>query len=183
MINQILNLVYPPVCGICGKLNQNFLCNKCEILLKKQAIFIIKENFSNKYNFSELYSIFSYDGIVRKIIIKYKFYEKAYIYKSFVKFLLKNEKIRTKIKSYDIIIPVPISKNRYKKRGYNQSALLAKEIAKSLKMQYKSKCLKKVKEIIEQSKLDKKDRIENIKNAYKVENGEMLIRKKNFINR
>ena len=166
------------MCGICGKLNSKFLCNKCGILLKKQAIFFIQENLSNQYNFSELYSVFSYEGIIRKAILQYKFQEKSYIYNTFVNFLLKNEKIRTKIKSYDIIIPVPISKKRYKKRGYNQSALIAKSLAKYIKIQYEDKCLKKVKEIIEQSKLDKKERIENIKNAYEVKNGEILIGRK-----
>ena len=28
-VPSLLNLIYPPKCGICGKLNENFLCNKC----------------------------------------------------------------------------------------------------------------------------------------------------------
>ena len=34
---QILNLIYPQTCGICGKLAPNSLCKKCEIELKKQS--------------------------------------------------------------------------------------------------------------------------------------------------
>ena len=45
---------------------------------------------------------------------------------------------------YDIIIPVPISKKRFKTRGYNQSTLLAKEIAKYLNTEYSDNILKKV---------------------------------------
>ena len=45
---------------------------------------------------------------------------------------------------YDIIISVPISKKRFKTRGYNQSTLLAKEIAKHLNTEYSDNILKKV---------------------------------------
>ena len=51
--------------------------------------------------------------------------------------MLKNKKVCRFFKNYDIIIPVPIHKNRKLERGYNQSALLAKELASNFKsLQY-----------------------------------------------
>ena len=64
---KILNLIYPPTCGICGKLAANSLCKKCEIELKKQsADQIIKdgEEIEDKY-FNELMYIFKYEGRIR----------------------------------------------------------------------------------------------------------------------
>ena len=61
--------------------------------------------------------IFKYEGQIRKIILDYKFNDKPYIYLTFVNFLLKNEKIFENVKSYDTIIPVPISKKRLNMRG------------------------------------------------------------------
>lgn len=89
------------------------------------------DDYSNiTSKFDEHIYIFCYDGIIRKLILDYKFNDKAYIYNTFIYFILKNEKICTQIKKYDIIIPVPISNKRYKERGYNQSSLFAKKLAR-----------------------------------------------------
>ncbi len=145
--------------------------------LKKQAIFLIQENNDDLLFFSELYSVFLYEGMIRNLILQYKFREKSYLYITFVNFLLKNEKFFAKIQSYDIIIPIPISRKRYKKRGYNQSAIIAKEIALRVNIVYNNSCLQKKRDNIEQSKLDKQERAKNVKNAYTIKNGEILNQK------
>ena len=173
----LLDLIYPPVCGICGKINKNSLCKKCEIQLKKQLNINIQGILKDKY-FDELIYVFKYEGTIRKMILDYKFNEKPYLYNTFVNFMLKNEKIFENIIKYDKIIPVPISKKRYGKRGYNQSLLIAKEITKQIKIKQKStknlqlmnNCLIKTKNIIEQSKLNKEDREKNIIGVYKLKN-------------
>ena len=190
-VPKILNLIYPPKCGICGKLNQDFLCKKCEKILDSQAIFqidkidkidkfdksdkIVRNNsdFISK-NFENHLYIFKYEGIIRNTIIKYKFNEKSYLYKTFVNFLLKNEKFFKILESYDTIIPVPISKKRMKERGYNQSLLIAKQISKDVKIPLQTNCLFKTKNIIEQSKLNKEQRKQNIQNVYELKNREIL---------
>ena len=79
---QILNLIYPQTCGICGKLAPNSLCKKCEIKIKKESdmnIIQTGEEIEDKY-FNELMYIFKYEGQIRKLILDYKFNEKSYIY-------------------------------------------------------------------------------------------------------
>ena len=172
--NDIINIVFPQVCGICGKINKDGLCNKCRIKLEELAQYgIICENFANKY-FNELIYIFKYEGFIRKFIIDYKFNEKSYMYACFAKCILKDEKIHKKLQSYDVIIPVPISKKRMKERGYNQSLLIAKKISEDVKILLQTNCLFKTKNIIEQSKLNKEQRKENIKNVYELKNGKIL---------
>ena len=150
-----------------------------------------KEEIEEK-NFEELMYIFKYEGQVRKLILDYKFNEKSYMYKTFVNFLLNDKKIFENIKKYDKIIPVPISKKRYKERGYNQSLLIAKEISKQT--QYKANienkqkektnlelvnnCLIKTKNIIEQSKLKKEERQNNIQGVYSLQNPQKITNQK-----
>lgn len=177
---QILNLIYPQTCGICGKLAPNSLCPKCEIELKKRSknqIIQEGEEIEDKY-FNELMYIFKYEGQIRKLILDYKFNEKSYIYLTFVNFLLKNKKIFENIKKYDTIIPVPISKKRLKTRGYNQSLLIAKEIAEKTNLELVNNCLIKTKNIIEQSKLNKEDRMQNIQGVYELKNKKLIENKK-----
>ena len=174
---NIIDIVFPQVCGICGKINQEGLCTKCIKRLEEFAKFeIIKENGENK-NFQELIYIFNYEGFIRKLIIDYKFNEKSYIYVSFVKFILKHKKIFEKLKSYDTIIPVPISKKRMRERGYNQSLLIARNLSEDLGIDLQENCIFKTKNIIEQSKLNKEQRMQNIQNVYELKNEQILTNK------
>ena len=189
---KIINLIYPQTCGICGKINNKTIGSKCNIQLKKQEKIgiLTKEKLEEnslemEKNFEELMYIFKYEGQIRELILDYKFNEKSYMYKTFVNFLLKNKKIFENIKKYDKIIPVPISKKRYKERGYNQSLLIAKEISmqisyetnNNIKLELVNNCLIKTKNIIEQSKLNKEDRQHNIQGVYTLKNGSILTNK------
>ena len=176
--------MYPTICGICEKINKDGLCPKCNLELKKQAEVNIlqkeeiEENIKKEKYFEELMYIFKYEGQVRKLILDYKFNEKSYLYKTFVNFLLKNEKIFENIKKYDKIIPVPISKKRNKERGYNQSMLIAEEIANKTNLELVNNCLIKTKNIIEQSKLNKEDRLQNIQGVYSLQNERLITKQK-----
>ena len=189
---KIINLIYPQTCGICGKINNKTICSKCNIQLKKQEKMgiLTKEKLEEnslemEKHFEELMYIFKYEGQIRELILDYKFNEKSYMYKTFVNFLLKNKKIFENIKKYDKIISVPISKKRYKERGYNQSLLIAKEISmqisyetnNNIKLELVNNCLIKTKNIIEQSKLNKEDRQHNIQGVYTLKNGSILTNK------
>ena len=148
-VPKILNLIYPPMCGICGKFNDDFLCPKCQKILENEAVFgidkyekiKIEKNLQERKYFNEHLYIFEYEGIIRRIILKYKFQDKAYLYKTFVNFLLKNKNFFEFIKKYDTIIPVPISRKRRAMRGYNQSELIVKEIANFTNLKEESDCL------------------------------------------
>lgn len=181
----MLNVIYPPICGICGKINKNFLCIKCQKQLEKQSKFQVEQKIS--YYFQEHLYIFEYQGMIRKMLIDYKFQEKSYLYKTIVKFLLKNKKFFQNLESYNTIVPVPISRKRYKERGYNQSELIAKELAMELskmrkmdsnfEIKYNNNCLFKTKNIIEQSKLNQEERQENIQGVYELCNEKELFEK------
>ena len=164
------------MCGICGKICDKSLCRKCEINLEKFENIKIEE--VQDKNFNELISVFDYQGMIRTNILNYKFKEKSYMAKTFAKFLINNEKLFEKIKTYDTIVPVPISRERMKQRGYNQSLIIAKELNKYIKLEIAENSLIKVKNVIEQSKLNKEDRQNNIINAYEIKNEQILENKK-----
>lgn len=156
------------MCGFCGKINKNYLCDNCNKIIKS-----IEKNNIDVYerNFDKHLYIFKYEGIIRKKIIDYKFGDKAYLYKTFQKIILNNKKVCDFINSYDIIIPVPIHNKRKMERGYNQSLLIIKEMTRyieNIKID-KDTLVKKV-NVERQSSLSKKDRTKNIIGAYYVKN-------------
>ena len=72
------------------------------------------------------------------------------------------------IKKYDVIIPVPISKKRKKKRGYNQSELVANELAQKLNQDIWTDIIIKKKDNKPQSELNKLERIKNVEDIYEI---------------
>lgn len=177
MLDRIINLFFPNVCGICNKIYKEPLCPKCRIELNK-----IKECKKHIYltkSFTTHVYIFSYKDIIRKNIVNYKFNEQAYKYKAFANFIVNNKKICRYLRKYDIIIPVPISKKRSRQRGYNQSELILKEVAKSMKdICILKNVLYKVKNTLPQSTLKKEERLNNLKDAYEVKNSQIIKNKK-----
>ena len=169
------------MCGICGKLDKNSLCNKCKIRLEKNSINKIENYKSTSSYFDEHIYLFQYTGEIRDTILKYKFNEKSYIYRTFLEFVKNNEKICAQIKKYDIIMPVPISKKRLKQRGYNQSALIAKNLAKMLNIDYKENILVKIKDNKPQSEMGQEKRKRNVKGVYRIKNKEKINQKKILI--
>ena len=176
IVDKMIDIIFPNVCGFCGRINDNNLCKKCENILKRYFV-IRQEKISNEY-YDEIISFFNYDGFIRDSILGYKFKEKPYMAKSFVEFLLKQDILLEIIKTYDKIIPVPISKKRYKERGYNQSFLIAKEISNFVNIEVLDDCLFKTKNIIEQSKLGREDRVKNVQGVYALKNLQIINNKK-----
>ena len=179
LIESLTDVIFPNVCGICGKLDEKSLCKKCEMKLQKLKNINFQDFMDQNYN--ELISIFSYEGIIRSNILNYKFKDKAYMGKTFAKFITNEKNVFEKIKTYDTIIPVPISKERMKQRGYNQSLILAKELNKYLNLELVNNSLIKTKNVVEQSSLNKEERQKNIINAYELKNRQILENKKVLI--
>ena len=156
---------------MCNKLNDNFICKDC---LKRINVFKI-------YNFSEEgIWIYRYEGIVRNLIIDYKFKDKSYLCELFANCILSDGEVCKIIKKYDIILPVPLHKKRFKERGYNQSKLISDILAQKLGVQTFDDVLVKIKNTLPQGKNLLHDRRKAIKGAFCVENPDK-IRGKNVL--
>ena len=162
-LGLLFSYIYPNYCGICGKLNEDCLCKKCEIQLNKNKK-IKTEKYIDEPFESHTY-LFLYQGIIRDKIIEYKFQNKAYLARMFAKLIWNEESIVKKMENYDYIIPVPIHKKRKQQRGYNQSELMLKYIICE-KNRINTKLLKKEINNLPQSSLNKENRKQNVLGVY-----------------
>lgn len=110
--------------------------------------------------------------------MQYKFFEKAYLSSFFAYEILNNKKLNEILKSYDIIIPVPMDKIKKSKRGYNQTQLITNIISKSSNILSGDEIVQKLKSTKTQSTLKKEERENNIKDVYVVKQN---IKNKNII--
>lgn len=68
----------------------------------------------------------------------------------------------------EAVIPIPIHRNRRKKRGYNQTEILAKEMGRLLELPVDTGILVRTKDTTPQKKLDSRERKNNLKKALKI---------------
>lgn len=180
-LERVLNIFFPQKCSLCGKIG-TVLCLNCEKEIRKLEINLIeresiKVNKNTRITVNKMY-IFRYEGVIRNLLINYKFNDASYLKETFSKIILKNKKVCRFLKNYDIIIPVPLHKKRKLERGYNQTEL----ISKSLKIiETESKCLMKTKNIKPQSNKNVMDRRKDIKGVYSLENIDRITGKKLLI--
>lgn len=159
MLNKVLDFLFPPVCGLCEKSDKEWICNEC---LKKLEINL------KKINKKDVYYLTRYKDDIRKMLINFKFNDKAYLYKTFSSIILKNKKLCKILNSYDIIIPVPMFFKKKNLRGYNQTELIAKEVSKKTNIEFFNNCLIKIRDNNIQSTLSYFERKNNIKNVFNV---------------
>lgn len=187
-IESFLELIYPEknTCMVCGSYDETiedrYICRNCEKKIKKiTAPICIKCSKPIDYNKSinlcpdcVLYekhfvmskSPFLYEGIIKKNIHNFKYYNKPYLYKLFGSLLL-NYMLETNYINFDYMTSVPLHPSKMKSRGYNQSELVAKYISQKLNIPYIN-TLKRVKKTIKQSTQSKEKRRKNLINAFNI---------------
>lgn len=131
----------------------------------------------NKEN--DKFFIYKYEGKIRDLILKYKFDDKAYLSEFFAECISNNYEAINFIKKYDIIIPVPLHRKRFRERGYNQTYLIIKKVIINNKPvdNVEKQVLKKSKNLKPQSLKGVNERINDIKGAYFVDNKEKILGK------
>ncbi len=171
MLEKILEIIYPKKCIFCNTINEDYTCKKCKIKLEYICANDKLERVEGKY-FDYMISAYFYLDSIRNKILEFKFDNKKYLYRALSEELIR--KMQIYISLFDCIISVPISIQRYMKRGYNQSELIAKSISQKLNKPLIRFCLIKVKNNKKQSGLKIEERFTNVKSVYKVINKNII---------
>lgn len=160
---KILNLFFPSRCPVCDNIidvNDCF-CPECT-----KKITSYTENFRIS-GASECFSAFEYNKEIMPAVFLLKkgnCGNSAHAFGVCLADVLKNNNIPEKT---DIIVPVPMSASSLRKRGYNQSELIAETV--SAEINKPVRCIvQKIRETKEQKSLGKAGRRLNLTNAFQV---------------
>lgn len=141
--------------------------------------FICRKN-PKEFHFDKMRSAYLYKDSVRMLVLRFKYSNRMFLAADLAEAMTEVLKNNDFFKEADIIIPVPLNIFRRIKRGYNQAALLAREIGKSISKPVNEKVLIRKRMTKPQFKLSKKERAENIKDSFFVKNNES-VKKKNIL--
>lgn len=166
MIEKILDLLFPKVCENCGKQGEGIICSSC--FSNFESKIHLKKIYGKAYDY--LIFLNKYEKNMRSKMLKFKFYDSPYLAEFFTELLLKSGKLSEVLKNFELIIPIPMFKDKKLIRGYNQTELLADNLSKKLNIKCEKNVLKRVKPGKTQSLLTKEERKENVRDVYKIEN-------------
>ena len=173
-----IDWLFPPTCGGCNTLGVRW-CTKC-----KQATRHIQAPFCGQCGqhvpisglcarcrelSSQLVAIRSwvvFDGPVRQAIHRIKYNRDLALAGIFANYL--GSYFLNQLNwSVEMIVPVPLSSQRKKSRGYNQAALLAKPLSRELDLPYTNQALKRVCETRSQVGLSLIERRINVADVFR----------------
>ncbi len=183
---NFLDFIFPKRCVNCKK-QGSYLCENCFIFLsfdvKSLCLICNKASYNglthpvckSKYSIDGCFSAFPYNKTAQKLIYNFKYKPylkdlKTVLADLFYESLIQNEDFNRELKIGNwVFIPIPLSDSKLKKRGYNQSEILAKELAKKFNIPFQN-ILKRVRDTKTQVGLSNIKRKENIKDAFGILN-------------
>ncbi len=145
-----------PVCLCCGRFlegaGEDHLCAKC--LDRPPA-------------FSRHRSCGRYDGVLKDLILLFKYGRVPVLSPVLGRYAAESLGADEEVwEGLDYIVPVPLHRKRRRERGFNQSQLLAGDLARIQRFEVLERCLVKVRNVPPQTSLEGAGREGNVRGAY-----------------
>lgn len=165
--NKIINLVYPPYCGVCKKAlsasNQTGVCGACLRQIKKHPTPDYREAGSS---FTVARSACLYEGALKELIHLFKYKNRRSLSGLFSQYMLDSIKdIPAFTEGVELVTFVPLHRMRLRERDFNQSEALGRRIAADLALPA-ADCLEKIRHTANQNELSRQARLDNLKGAF-----------------
>lgn len=188
-MNFILDLLFPKRCVSCGRLG-SYICANCvsqiEFIEKPVCPICQRQavggkthpGCSGRYRLNGLVVVCRYQGPVKRAIAKVKYQWVYDIEKVLVNLIIDNL-WRFDLPKDLILVPVPLHAKRKRWRGFNQSEILAKSLAKTFNVPFFDTMIRII-ETATQVGLKRDKRKENVKGAFFLKAG-VDLRQKNIL--
>lgn len=161
---SFLDLIYRKKCYFCGKSKYSLkMCPDCY----EELVFADFQP-NRIIDGVNIYTCGIYEKNLQKLIRGLKYHkqkELAFYLAKFMHEYFVNLRIETPFQ----VVPVPLHKNRIKKRKYNHMELVAEEFCRLSGFTHNFELIKRIKDTKPQYKLSRKERMENLADAFVVD--------------
>lgn len=150
----MLNLLFPHSCAGCSDVlfdGEKILCVECRHRLPlvshhKTANEVLKNKFYGRFPLKNATALLQFQkrGLTQELLHQLKYRGHKEISSFFGEWLGAELAEQQSYKEIEMVIPVPLHKQKLKKRGYNQVEGFGKEIAKALNIPYRNDILIKI---------------------------------------
>lgn len=150
----MLNLLFPRVCVGCDSAisaSESYLCVSCRHLLPvtnfhKSGNDILKNKFYGRFPIVHATALFHFQqrGLTQRLMHQMKYRGVKELSSLFGKWLGAELAEIQEFQQIQVVIPVPLHKQKLKKRGYNQVEGFGRELALALQVPYRDDILIKI---------------------------------------
>ncbi len=182
-LDALLGLLYPNYCPGCGNslvMGEKYICMQCVINLpytyfKSSRKNVVSELLMGRFKFQKASSLcyFVKGGRLQKLLHNLKYEHKPQIGIE-LGIYLGNDLIKNGLTDFDVIVPVPLHHKKKKIRGYNQSEAIAEGITRAIDKPIDVKSIERVIFTDTQTKKDKFQRWDNVKDIFEIKYPENL---------
>lgn len=142
-------------------------CSRCGRALQDDyGLELCTDCLDTAHVFDKGFTCVEYGAAERELLHRFKYKEQAYLGRKLAEIMY--DRIRIEELVPDLIIPVPMHRRKEKKRGYNQAAVLASNLAKYTGLPYDGTLLVRTVETEAMSRLGALGRRRNIREVFSV---------------
>jgi competence protein ComFC len=142
----LAELVAPSGCAACDLETSLLFCEGCAATIERATT---------------AEGAFVYGGAIAEAIVRLK-----YGRRSDLAARLGHAMVEGARRDVDLVVPVPLHSMRAVERGFNQSALLARPLARHLRVSFGARVLERLRDTPRQAALGRSDRFMNVKSAF-----------------
>ena len=156
------------LCGDCRKellLGQPAVCRRCGRFARYPAANFCEGCAAREPLYDRGSAAVVYEGSARKILYGLKYGGKGYLAENIAAIM---EPVLPAASSYDMIIPVPMHKSKKSERGYCQTTLISKHLAKKSGKPAETDNLVRIRRTESMSGLHRGNRAANVRGAFEV---------------
>jgi competence protein ComFC len=190
--DDILDLIFPQHCIVCKKYlsrKEKNICQSCwDNLVQLPSPFCAEcrsfvekdrkcKRCEEESGLSLVYSLGNFDESYQRLIYAFKYGQLLNLGKRLGSILGEKIKEDKRFLECDFLIPVPLHSSRKRKRGFNQSEILALAISEKIGLPVLEDVLKRKKRTKDQTTLNAKQREENVRGAFSVKNEDRIVDK------
>jgi ComF family protein len=187
--HALIDFFFPPRCSFCGEnredKNPAGICSACFGQIRKVAHprcprcgvgfatdlgedHLCSDCLGGNGHFSKARALAHYEGIMPEIISRFKYRGDSRLAKPLGDLLADYGEPDFSFRDYLLVIPVPLHPHRLRRRGFNQSLLLARRISRRYSLPLNFTALRRLRATAPQTELSGAERQKNIRGAFAV---------------
>ena len=172
IIDTFLDLIFPRKCVGCQQKipGKQVLCPECQQQL------IWRDNFesSSENHFSRAYAVYDFSPLIQKLIHDFKYNEMTLIGRFLAEQASAFILAQNDFPKIDFIMPVPLHRVKKRFRGFNQSEVLTRVIAKNCGFSHLPNAIQRKRFTQTQTMLGRQERRQNVLGAFKLKNPQRI---------
>lgn len=198
LASALKNILYPAHCFICSRLltqdidtnpvcqncydkillNLPGFCKKCGLGGQTQGAQYCSACKGKKFNFRRAFSACVYEEPIKTLIHLFKYDSRLKLRKLFAEIFIKFLRdYKISVREYDLFVAVPMHPTRLREREFNHSQVLAQDLAVEFNVPISSGDIERSRYGRPQMSLSERERMENIKGAFRLRHRERFSNK------